>query len=234
MKYPTARLSAIAVAILVAGTALAAPPTTSKVATVRSAAESPRHDRWLTMDINNDGVIDRAEAAGHPWLAAKFDQLDSNSDGKLERSELRRGHGKRSRRGGNEESHRGSMGQWGGHMGMSRYLALDTDGDGRISKLEADSSPLAKRFADIDLNKDGYLVRSELQADSKRRRAEFMRKADERFDQQFKQADTNSDGRISRAEFETAWPEKAKLFAFLDEDRDGYLSRADLTPDRGR
>ncbi len=98
------------------------------------------------------------------------------------------------------------MGQFAGLRGIGRYIALDTDGDGRISKLEAESSPLAKRFAEIDLNKDGYLVRSELQADSDRRRAEYASKASERFEEKFKQADSNGDGRLSRAEFETTVP----------------------------
>lgn len=241
MTYPIARMSAIAIAMLLtAGTALAAP----QVATDNSGAESQRGDRWLALDTNNDGVIDRAEAAKHPWLAERFDRLDRNSDGKLERSELRGGHGKRGRRGGSAGRHgpgmdpsgmrNSGMGQFAGLRGIGRYIALDTDGDGRISKLEAESSPLAKRFAEIDLNKDGYLVRSELQADSDRRRAEYASKASERFEEKFKQADSNGDGRLSRAEFEAAWPGKEKMFAFLDEDRDGYLTREDLAPKRGR
>lgn len=231
MNYPITRMSALAVAILLAGTAVAAP----QAATDKAAAKSPRHDRALTLDANKDGVIDRSEAAKHPRLAEKFDQLDSNKDGRLERSELRQGHAKRGGRGGKAGRGHAGMGHAGmGHGGVARYIALDTDGDGRISKLEADASPLAKRFADIDTNKDGYLMRSELQADSARRRAEFTRKASERFDQRFKQADSNGDGRLSRAEYEAAWPAKAKMFAFLDEDRDGYLSRDDVTPKRGR
>ncbi|WP_246606599.1 EF-hand domain-containing protein [Novilysobacter antarcticus] len=230
MKHPMIRTSALAVAMLLAGAAMAAPP----AATGKDGAESPRHDRWLTLDANKDGVIDRSEAAKHPRLAEMFDRLDRNSDGKLERSELQPTRGKRGRRGGHAGDRANGMGHWGGHGGMARYVALDTDGDGRISKLEADASPLATRFAEIDTNKDGYLVRSELQADGERRRAEFMRKAAERFDQRFKEADRNGDGRLSRAEYEAAWPGKAKMFAFLDEDRDGYLTRDDLTPKRAR
>lgn len=225
-KHPMTRMSALAVAMLLAGAAVAGP----QAATDKAAAKSPRHDRALTLDANKDGVIDRSEAVKHPRLAEKFDQLDINKDGRLERSELRQGHARRGGRGG--KAGRGHAGM--GHGGVARYVALDTDGDGRISKLEADTSRLAKRFADIDSNQDGYLVRSELQADGERRRAEFARKASERFDQRFKQADSNGDGRLSRAEYEAAWPGKAKLFAFLDEDRDGYLSRADLAHQRGR
>jgi len=224
------RMSALAVAMLVAGAALAAP----QAATGKTGNESPRNDRWLTLDANKDGVIDRSEAANHPRLAEHFDRLDRNNDGKLERSELRRQHGQRGRRGAGGAHRSDGMGHRGGHGGIARYIALDSNGDGRISKLEAEGSRLAERFAGIDTNKDGYLVRSELLADAERRRAEFTRKADERFDQRFKQADSNGDGRLSRAEYETSWPGKEKVFAFLDEDRDGYLTRADLAPRRGR
>ena len=39
------------------------------------------------LDANQDGVIDRSEAAAHPRLAARFDELDKNGDGKLDASE---------------------------------------------------------------------------------------------------------------------------------------------------
>lgn len=232
MNHPMIRMSALAVAMLLAGTVLAAP----QAATGKSVADSQRGDRWLALDTNNDGVIDRAEAAARPRLAERFDQLDSNSDGKLERSELQAARGKRGLRDGSAAGNKAGRGQDGdgGHGAMARHIALDTDGDGRISKAEAASSPLAERFAEIDLDKDGYLVHSELHADRDRRRADHAGKASERFEQRFKQADSNGDGRLSRAEFDAAWPGKAKMFAFLDEDRDGYLTREDLAPKRGR
>lgn len=229
------RVSLLAAATMLAGTVLAAPPvTTGKADTGKTATDmagTGRHHArpMLKLDTNGDGVIDRAEAAAHPRLAEKFDQLDRNGDGRLGRDEFRRGHGERGGR-----THPGHQRHDGQHGGFARFIALDTDGDGRISKLEAASSPLAARFAQIDRNHDGYLVRSELQADREQRRAEFAAKRTERFEQQFKQADSNQDGRLSRAEVEAAWPQKAKLFAFLDEDRDGYLTRADLAPQHRR
>ncbi|HEX4858204.1 MAG TPA: EF-hand domain-containing protein [Usitatibacteraceae bacterium] len=49
---------------------------------------------------------------------------------------------------------------------QSRLKAADKDGDGRISKAEADAAlpRIAKHFAEIDTNKDGYLTRDELRA----------------------------------------------------------------------
>jgi Ca2+-binding EF-hand superfamily protein len=236
IRTSTLRMSFLAAAMLLAGTALASPQAatgkaaTGKTATDMAGAERHRERPMFKLDANGDGMIDRTEAAAHPRLAEKFDQLDRNGDGKLERGEFRHGHGHAPRGGRHHKGHQ----RHGQHGGFARFIALDTDSDGRISKLEAASSPLAARFARIDRNRDGYLVRSELLAEREQRRAEFAAKRAERFEQQFKQADSNQDGRLSRAEFEAGWPQKAKLFAFLDEDRDGYLVRADLAPQHRR
>ena len=114
--------------------------------------------------------------------------------------------------------------------GMAGAIRLDTDGDGRISTIEAKSSRWGERFAETDRNRDGYLVRSELEAAGAQRRHEFAAKRAERFESKFSAADGNRDGRLSRAEVEANWPRRARAFAFLDEDRDGYLVRSDLAP----
>ena len=60
---------------------------TSGLAIAQDAVKGPR------IDANGDGMVDRAEAAKMPRLAAKFDQLDTNKDGKLSASERpHRGH----------------------------------------------------------------------------------------------------------------------------------------------
>ena len=128
------------------------------------------------IDANGDGVVDRAEAAKVPRLAEKFDQLDTNKDGKLSASERpQRMHGQRD----------------GGKRG-DRLQALDTDKDGRISRAEANAgnAGFAQRFAEMDLNKDGYLDRADRELRMTRERAEF-----------FGGADTNKDGRLSRDEY---------------------------------
>lgn len=128
------------------------------------------------IDLNGDGMIDRAEAAKMPRLAEKFDQLDTNKDGKLSASERpQRMHGKRD----------------GGKRG-DRLQALDTDKDGRISRDEANAGKgaFAQRFGEMDANKDGYLDRADRELRMTRERAAF-----------FGGADANKDGKLSRDEY---------------------------------
>ena len=128
------------------------------------------------IDANGDGVISKAEAAAFPRLAAKFDQLDANKDGKLSASERpQRAHASRA----------------GGRHG-DRLKALDTDKDGRISRAEANAgnAAFAPRFAGMGANKDGYLDRKDREVRVARERAAV-----------FAGADANKDGRLSRDEF---------------------------------
>lgn len=129
----------------------------------------------VQIDTNGDGFIDRAEAAKMPKLAARFDLMDKNRDGRLGADE-RPKPGMRHKRGG--------RGQW-----MQR---ADVDKDGRISRAEAQAlqSKGADRFDRMDFNKDGYVDRTDMQARMTQARAAF-----------FAGADDNRDGRISRDEF---------------------------------
>ncbi len=197
-----------AIAAALVGVAVAAPQDPSQDA---RGGKPDRGQRMASIDTNGDGVIDRSEAAAHPRLAQRFDTMDKNGDGRLDASE----------RPQRKKGHRGG--------GMEALLKLDTDGYGRISKVEAAANErFAPRFDSIDSNRDGYLVRSELTAASEKRRAEWQAKHRERMQQKFAEADANKDGRLSRAEVESGMPKLAQRFEFMDEDRDGYLTPADF------
>ena len=194
-------LLATAVAATVAGAAIAAP---------QSGATRQK------IDLNNDGVIDRTEAAAHPRLAASFDQLDRNRDGKLDASER-------------PHHRKGGHGRHGG--GMDRIVKADADGDGRISRTEAGSLRfIGEKFAEIDSNRDGYIVRSELTRYHERMRPQHEAERAKRAEERFAAADLNKDGKLSRVEVSEKMPRLEKSFAFMDEDRDGFLTRADLAP----
>ena len=164
---------------------LAAAVAVALASTLAIAQNNDAPRQQARFDANADGVVDRTEAAKFPRLAAKFEQIDTNKDGKLDAAE-RQTH-RANRQGGKRGGmHRGGMH---GDMGMKR---MDTDGDGRISKAEAQAAAAryAERFDAMDANKDGYLDRSDMQARMAERRAAF-----------FASADANKDGRLSRDEF---------------------------------
>lgn len=133
------------------------------------------------LDANGDGKIDRKEAAASPALAGRLDTLDQNKDGALSREELPRPlHGQR---------HQGP-----GEGGQQRMAALDSNHDGRISAEEAKADPKAAgRFAQMDLNKDGYLDKADHALGMK-----------QHHDAWFSRADSNKDGQLSKAEFDAA------------------------------
>ncbi len=177
MKLDRITLSIAAVLAGVSGLALSAPQEAGQPA--RAAAQGP----MVQADANRDGFIDRAEAAGHPRLLQRLDQLDTDKDGRISAAEMRAGH----------MGMGGRHGKQGGMMGQGRGMpSLDADGDGRISPAEAGARPpFAARFDQLDVNKDGYIDAADRQA----------RMAAQR-DAWFKAADRNGDGQISRAEFE--------------------------------
>jgi len=156
---------------LSAGTAFAA---------TAPASDSPHAPR-AKLDANGDGAIDRSEAARHPRLAGKFDEMDKNKDGKLAKEEMPRRDG----RGFGKNGH--------GRHGM--MTKLDTDKDGRISRAEstAGQARSAERFDKMDVNKDGYLDRADREL-----------RAKQRTDEWFAKADTDKDGKLSRAEVDAA------------------------------
>jgi hypothetical protein len=52
------------------------------------AGTSLAKDKFNELDANSDGMIDRQEASASSALAAEFDRLDVNKDGRLSLSEL--------------------------------------------------------------------------------------------------------------------------------------------------
>lgn len=200
------RIAVLTVALVAAATSAVA------VAQQPTSSARPHH---ASIDANHDGVIDRAEAAANPRVAARFDQLDKNHDGRL---------------GADERPHWGGHG---GHHGGDGIARLDANGDGRIARDEITGNGkhqerLAAKFAEIDGNHDGYLVRSELTAYHARMRPRREAEHARRFDEHFITADLNRDGKLSRVEVSEKMPRLAQGFAWMDENHDGFLSREEL------
>ncbi|NLA68526.1 MAG: hypothetical protein GX856_09860 [Gammaproteobacteria bacterium] len=136
------------------------------------------------------------------------------------------------------------------HHGIAR---MDADGDGRVSRAEFDAArtgreaarqarggkePGARReaatFDAIDANGDGHLVRSEVLAHREQRLREMRERREQRMADAFAAADLNGDGRLSRVEVDEKMPRLSARFAWMDDDRDGFLDLAELRAGRPR
>jgi Ca2+-binding EF-hand superfamily protein len=159
--------------------------------------------RHAKVDANGDGFIDRNEAAAHPKLAERFDQLDRNKDGRI---------------GPEERPQRGGKGGRGGGM-----AALDTNGDGAIDRNEAAKAPrMAEHFDRLDANKDGRISAEERPQRGDRQGGRHGGKGGG-----MAQLDRNGDGNLSREEL--AGRERIlQQFDAIDRNRDGKLSREEM------
>ena len=77
------------------------------------------HDRLARLDTNKDGRISREEAKADPRLAERFDTMDLNKDGYLDKADRELG----------MKQHRDA---W--------FAAADTNKDGQLSKAEFDAA----------------------------------------------------------------------------------------------
>ncbi len=106
-------------------------------------------------------------------------------------------------------------------------MRADTDGDGRVSRAEAEAAG-SKRSTDwfdkLDMNKDGFVTHDEMRQAKETRRGEMKA----RFDERFKEADINNDGQLSLDEVQARMPRMADRFTAIDKDNNGMLSREEL------
>jgi len=127
-------------------------------------------EQFRRADADGNGMVSRAEAErAAPLLAKQFDAIDANRDGQISAEEIRAFR----RAGRSERRARGSS-------KFDQYFArADTDGDGALSRAEAERGlpRLAKKFERIDRDGDGRLTREEMQAWLAARRAARTGKA---------------------------------------------------------
>ena len=134
-----------------------------KVSRAEAAAQPRFAERFDTMDANRDGVIDRAdrEARGKQRRDEWFAKADADKDGKLTRAEIDQADVQR--RTEFQQRMQARMDE--------RFAAADKDRDGSLSREEVkDNARLASRFDALDANKDGALSREELAAGKPSRR----------------------------------------------------------------
>lgn len=110
-----------------------------------------------------------------------------------------------------------------------RFKALDTNGDGRISRAEAEAAPaLVAHFDQIDANKDGQITPKEFRAYHRSHKdAKAASGATSAPAGAFAKLDKNGDGMLSREEV-ADHPRLTADFDTLDTNHDGQLSPVEL------
>jgi Ca2+-binding EF-hand superfamily protein len=213
--------------ILVRRTALAIVVGVATIGTIsaqnRTSSDQTRTPmRFAALDVNKDGVITRREWDGSD---RSFEVHDWNQDGILSGNEVRPG----ASRGSADDQTTASTGRYYDDWTVRGFLTLDRNRDNRISRDEWQSD--VETFRRADANRDGVLSRTEfLGEDTTDPNSGARADRDDRIDDRvanrdrFDSLDTNSDGRISRAE----WPGTAERFAVLDINRDAVLTRQEL------
>jgi len=115
--------------------------------------------------------------------------------------------------------------QWGGGDPTERLEEADANHDGVITREEYRVSRAA-RFDRMDRNNDGVVSRADFS-----RILRFRPEAGQRLDQMLAQADSNHDGRITRAEMNAA---PMPIFDRIDANHDGRVTRAELADAKAR
>jgi Ca2+-binding EF-hand superfamily protein len=121
-------------------------------------ATSPTKPDGPRPDANGDGVVTREEANAFPRLAGHFDAVDTNKDGQLDAAEF--------------AAHRAARQAEMQARAEEHWKAADKDGDGAVSREEAQASMprMAEHFDTLDANADGRVERAEMQEHRRHKR----------------------------------------------------------------
>ncbi|MHC5043702.1 MAG: EF-hand domain-containing protein [Planctomycetota bacterium] len=202
----------------------------------------PSAERLLrNHDRDGDGKLSAEE---WPEVARlKFEQVDRNADGFIDRHELDQitGRARRQPKGKGPEGPRKGPGRQGPDAEQIRRMAdgwmkrLDKNGDGKLTPDEFPEKGTRIDLAKADVNGDGVVDILELTAAIKARAGRDRQRGDgaKQIVRRLKQFDTNGDGLIEREE----WKGPEPLFARLDADQDGKISQKEIkkfTKEAGR
>jgi|SRR5688572_4256330 Ca2+-binding EF-hand superfamily protein len=91
------------------------------------AHDTPKRLGFDAYDKNNDGVIARSEAKGHPVLTKRFNAIDQNDDGRISRTEWRASRTKPTTNAARKPA----------NSQDARFNALDRNKDGVLNRSEA-------------------------------------------------------------------------------------------------
>ena len=187
------------------------------------APNAQEGDFFSKLDTNQDGKIDRTEFRGSDEA---FARMDKNADGCIARDELaaqagagQRGLGQRA--GGQGQRQMDPAARW------ARMLErFDADKNGEISTEEFQGPEQVMTF--LDANKDGTITEEEaMQAANRGVRREGQAQAvdpAERWQQILQNHDADKNGKLSQEE----WPGRTEKFTELDRDGDGFIIQEEM------
>lgn len=186
-------------------------------------------------DANGDGVVSAQE---FPGPKDRFAEIDTNGDGVISRAEVEAFQpprdGRRGERGEGDERGRWGHGRGPGGFGgpdAGRMIERhDANGDGKVS-LEEFQGRNKERFAEMDVNGDGYITEDEVRSEMGTMRGRWQGRGERGPGAMIERHDANEDGKVSAEEF----PGPAERFSELDKDGDGFITQdeADQGPIRG-
>ena len=164
--------------------------------------------RFAAMDTNRDGIIQRTEWRGNDRA---FANQDWNGDGQLSGAEVRPG----ANRNANIEEADHVPNRYERFVSWTQagFNNLDHNRDRRISSNEWHYD--VETFRRVDRNRDGSLDQTEFLGGED---------VDDARDASFDDLDWNNNGRVERSE----WSGSDAVFANLDRNRDGVLSRFEV------
>jgi Ca2+-binding EF-hand superfamily protein len=108
-----------------------------------------------------------------------------------------------------------------GPEGDKHFKMMDTNGDGKISRTEH-ATGAKQMFSECDANRDGIVTATEMQAATAKNGKPG--KHDKTAAEKIREIDQNADGQLTVAEHEAG---TEKMFAKMDKDGDGFLSKAE-------
>ncbi len=202
MKTTFSGVAALALALAVGGGAMAqtsgqvparpqapdARPHHAQMAEPVSQADfvQRRVQRLRAADANSDGQVTAEEMRAYAQArraerqGARFDRLDANKDGVLDRDEFNTPRARDERGEGMGGRHAGGRNDRGGHGGANRH-GMARGGESRFPIVIADVERRANEaFARMDANRDGVLTQDERRAAMRANRADMRQRHEQR------------------------------------------------------
>lgn len=227
MNKKSLALAAATIALGASGAAFAQAPTRAPAADLTRAAFAERANSvFERMDVNRDGTINQADRAAKQ--AERFAKIDSNGDGEVSQAEMQAAQYARKTKMAERRAAREAKS---GDRMAQRFARLDTDGSGTISQAEMQSErgkrgeARAERGAKTDRAGGEGMERRGMRGGHKAGGGRGMKM----WGGMVRQADTNKDGAVTRAEFDSA---VQAHFAKLDTDGNGTVTAAERQASR--